>query len=111
MKEFINVAIPPLPQALSYRLPKDSNAVDVGDRVLVPLGKRKIFGYVVSKESEPNISVRDEECSQLSLGGLAPNGIESKIKQIEPNQEIGQCFLPEQIEFFNKVAEYYGATL
>ena len=111
MKEFINVAIPPLTQALSYRLSNSSDNIDVGDRVLVPLGKRKIFGYVISKESEPNIDLKPKVSSQLSLESFDNNDITSKIKSIEPHQATGRCFLPEQLEFFKKVSEYYGSPL
>lgn len=49
-KEFARVAIPsPLKEPLTYRVPTDFQRVlEVGMRVLVPLGKRRVTGVVVS---------------------------------------------------------------
>ena len=96
MPELIEVLIPPLAQALTYEVPEEMRAqVAVGSRVQVPLGKRKMFGYVIRKD----------EVRSFAL----PNG--QPLKTVEKVDGDYRHFDPRQLRFFNWVAQYYGDTL
>ena len=59
---FIEVALGiPLAKLLSYRVPERlRSGIEVGKRVLVPLGKRKVTGYVVGSDAKPEgLEVKD----------------------------------------------------
>ncbi len=95
MPSYVQVLIPPLPDALTYSLPEELAAhVTVGYRVLVPLGSRKTFGFVISKSA-----------------ALEENQKGFKIKDLLWNENDQLCFHPKQLEFFKWVAEYYGEPL
>lgn len=59
---FIEVALGiPLAKLLSYRVPDElRSGIEVGKRVLVPLGKRKVTGYVVGSDAKPEgLEIKD----------------------------------------------------
>ena len=59
---FIEVALGiPLAKLLSYRVPDElRSGTEVGKRVLVPLGKRKVTGYVVGSDAKPEgLEIKD----------------------------------------------------
>lgn len=94
-ERFINVVIPPLAQSLLYKAPPQSDhAVGVGSRVSVPLGSRTVLGYVTGFSTE-------EQADALP----------KQLKQALSDEYPCQAFLPDQVAFFQRVAEYYGDTL
>lgn len=75
-RNFVDVAVPgPFPQAFSYSTVSD--AIDIGSRVLVPLGNRKVVGIVVSTESVPNIAEKKVRAIETVVdpSNLYPNDI------------------------------------
>jgi len=95
MNELVNVVIPPLPQPFTYRVPAALlERTAVGSRVEIPFGRRRAVGYVVAAAEavtapEPDVT----------------------LKEIFEDTELERCFLPEQLEFFTWVADYYGDSL
>lgn len=96
MLEYVNVVIPPLPRPFTYRVPEPfARKVRVGSRVEVPFGRRSATGFVVS-----------------DLKGAETNGGSTfEIKQIVEVLHDFPCFDPAQLDFFQWVADYYGAPL
>ena len=95
MTEFINVVIPPLGSPLTYEVPERlEKTISVGSRVSVPLGTRQATGFVVGKQLPEQ-----------------KDGKKFAIKKINAATHTEPCFLPEQLEFFRWVAEYYGDSL
>ncbi|HMO01583.1 MAG TPA: primosomal protein N' [Oligoflexia bacterium] len=91
---FAKVAIPPLETLYTYSLPdsQNSQAIEVGSRVTVPLGKRFAYGYVVELSESADVS-----------------GI--NIKSISREERIIKAFAEGDLNFFSEVAEYYNEPL
>lgn len=95
MDQFINVVIPPLARSFTYRVPAEhTGTIQVGSRVEVPFGRRRVGGYVVATGKDvatpdPAITLKDIFTDELA----------------EP------CFRPAQLDFFHWVADYYGDSL
>jgi len=104
MKPFVDVAVPPLPNPLSYRVDPSVVGAAVGARVQVPLGRRTSVGYIVSCSDSPTYKPESEEDQTSFLEG-------SEIKSIDPSIPPEPCFSPAQLNFFKKVSSYYGASL
>ena len=82
--------VAPLPQPLTYAGPPETGAtVSPGQRVLVPLGRRQVTGYV--------------------LGPADPHPAESKftVKPITELLDTEPVFPPELIPLYRWIAEYY----
>lgn len=95
MTQLVEVVIPPLDQPYTYSLSsKSDEQIQVGYQVAVPLGRRTTNGYVVSKADQS-----DQAPSEYTL------------KEVVDSEENVPSFLPEQLEFFNWVAQYYGDSL
>jgi primosomal protein N' (replication factor Y) len=92
--EVVNVVIPPLPTAYTYRVPpKLLGQVGTGTEVEVSLGARAAVGYVVP----------------LPSGSLLPEQIALKdIIRVRRNHPL---FLESQLRFFQWVADYYADSL
>jgi primosomal protein N' (replication factor Y) len=103
MKFYVEVAVPPLPNLLSYSVEPEIDGADVGSRVVVPLGKRTSQGYIIKKSDSCNFNPAIED--QLSLVET------SKVKSIDTKTPPEKCFSENQLIFFKKVAAYYGAPL
>lgn len=104
MDRFINVVIPPLSKPYTYELPEALwSEVHVGSKVSVPLGNRWAAGYVVSKKG----------CFEApsALPGFAPVLKSFEVKPIQKIVGTYPHFHPEQLEFFEWVAHYYGDNL
>ncbi len=98
MNELVEVLIPPLSEALVYRLPLElADRVYVGSKVEVPLGSRLAQGFVIS---------RNEEATTKRIENLT-----GKLKSIETKSANERCFDASQLEFFRWVADYYADTL
>ena len=94
MAEYIEVVIPPLNQAYTYALPEGNpGQINIGYKVKIPLGSRWANGYVVGK-----------------LDAL-PKQADYKVREVENCSANRQVFLPEQLEFFRWIADYYGSDL
>jgi len=88
---FVEVAVPlPLRDLLTYRLPKKMNA-EVGVRVLVPLGPRRVTGYVVGLTSTP------------------PEGF--KIRDVLDVLDASPLFSPDILKLCKWVTRYYHEGL
>ena len=88
-KTFLEVAVAaPIDRSLTYLSPADCEQELVpGLRVLVPLGRRKITGYI--------LSTRDSTLS------------EQQLKPIYEVLDRSPIFPAEQVEFFRWIARYY----
>ena len=86
--EYIQVAVAiPVYNAFTYRVPKHlSSFVSIGERVLVPFGKRRVTGYILG----PSDPVRDK-----------------KIKYILDVLDEKPLFPSSMIPFFKWIADYY----
>lgn len=95
MDQLAQILIPPLEEPLTYLVPKElATTIEIGCRVAVPLGRRKAAGYVISQ-------------------GPADDSVQREyaVKPISASRENQRCFAPEQLRFFEWVAEYYGDTV
>ncbi len=85
---FIEVALGiPLAKPLSYRVPDHLRAsIEAGKRVLVPLGRRSVTGYVVGSDARPE-------------------GLE--IKDIIEVLDEEPLFTPQHLAFYRWISDYY----
>lgn len=94
MPRFADILLPlALPSPLTYILPSNLQQVAVGQRVVVPLGKKRIYtGIVVSihdKEPEPGLN----------------------LKAVEAAEDEKPLVLPQQLSLWKWMADYYMCTL
>lgn len=95
MNPLVNVVIPPLAQPFTYRVPLALlDRTPIGSRVEIPFGRRRAVGYIVAADESV----------------ITPNP-DFELKEIYSDSELERCFLPEQLEFFSWVADYYGDSL
>ncbi len=89
---FIEVALGiPLAKLLSYRVPEGlRSGIEVGKRVLVPLGKRKVTGYVVGSDAKPE-------------------GLE--IKDVIEVLDDQPLFTSHHLAFYRWISDYYFSPL
>lgn len=98
MGEIVQVLIPPLNEALTYRLPIELEPqVQIGCKVEVPLGSRRAQGFVIARDKEELVP----ESQKLGL----------KLKHIEQIPAPELCFDRSQLNFFQWVADYYADSL
>ncbi len=92
MKEAVQVAIPiPNEAIFSYSIPqKFLEGIDIGKRVIVPLGTRRILGFVV---------------------GFEKPSIELQLREIIDIVDEGPLFDEKRLQFFKWVSEYYMTSL
>lgn len=102
MKSYVDVAVPPLPNPLSYRVDPSVKGAKVGARVTVPLGRRTSVGYIVSCSDSPTYKSEDNQTPLLEA---------VDIKSIDSSIPPEPCFSPSQLNFFRKVSSYYGSCL
>lgn len=93
---FAEVALTlPIHQTFTYSIPSDFEAsLQVGQRVLVPFGPRRLTGHVVSVTHE----------QPKATGG---KGLKSVLDVLDPEP----IFRPELLEFFQWIASYYQSPL
>ncbi|MCJ7664256.1 MAG: primosomal protein N', partial [Desulfobacterales bacterium] len=85
----------PLDKTFHYAIPSQLRTIcEVGKRVLVPLGKRQVTGYVLGT------------CSDLP-----PNIKNKDIKEIIDCLDEAPLFDQGMLQFFRWVADYYLAPL
>ena len=94
--QYVEVAVPlHVSQTFTYRLPEtDRETVQVGSRVLVPLGHGAVTGFIVELLSDLR--------SHQTL-------TDSEIKPVEQLLDLSPLVTPEVLELTRWVAEYYGA--
>ncbi|MEO0475358.1 MAG: hypothetical protein AAF085_05195, partial [Planctomycetota bacterium] len=81
------------PTGLTYRVPGSLEAVAVGQRVVVPLGRKKAQGYIIRLHSDPP----DYDASKIKL-----------IQEVAP----GSVALPgDLVELARWIANYYVCPL
>jgi primosomal protein N' (replication factor Y) (superfamily II helicase) len=98
MAFLIDVAVFPLSSFLSYVVDYGDQVPEVGEKILVPLGKREAFGYICTVHRD---NVRAKE---LESAGI-------KIKEIGLKTPRFRCFSEELLNFYKWTAEYYGSPL
>jgi primosomal protein N' (replication factor Y) (superfamily II helicase) len=103
------IAIVGLADPLSYKI-SDSQVATLGSEVSVDLGKRKARGWIVKiislEEAESNLKAKVQKTENKQLTLFSPPEVELK-----PILDVKPAFLPDQIELFSWVAEYYGISL
>ena len=89
---FIEVALSlPLTKRLHYRIPEHlKSSVEVGKRVLVPLGKRRVTGYVV---------------------GVTPKSDVNEIKDVVDVLDDCPLFTSHHLSFYQWIGDYYFFSL
>jgi primosomal protein N' (replication factor Y) (superfamily II helicase) len=94
--QYAQVAIPVhLSKTFTYSLPPAmQHAVQVGSRVIVPLGRKPVTGYIVALL--PRLR------SGTSL-------VESEIKDVQELLDVDPPLIPEVLEITRWVADYYAA--
>lgn len=93
--EYAEVAVPlPLPDPLTYRVPRRwSSLIRVGVRARVPVGRRRLTGWVVG------------------LPGRPPADVESQLRPIESVLDL-EPLLPEDLmEIARFASSYYAAPI
>lgn len=86
---FANIVIPPLATEYTYYI--GDLTLEVGQRVIVPLGNRDASGFVVSTSN------------------LEP--VHKNIKLIKKLEDPTSCFHSEDLKFFRWISEYYQEPL
>ncbi|MDH3976828.1 MAG: DEAD/DEAH box helicase family protein, partial [Deltaproteobacteria bacterium] len=91
-EERVEVALDqPLDQTFTYLLPDNNNIPHLtGRRVLVPLGKRKVTGYILGQAGEDH---------------------KGKLKEIEAFLDKTPLFNENMLTFFRWISTYYQAPL
>jgi len=93
--KLVNIVIPPLPKELTYALSEDlADRIQIGHQVEIPLAKRLTQGFVVE-------FLRQESNLETPF----------KIKPVAGLKKDYRFFLPEQLNFFRWVADYYCQSL
>jgi len=88
----IEVAVAaPLPHSLSYSCDIDKTGDPVGRRVLVPMGRQRITGYVLAVQPEEDVSFR--------------------ILPVLKFLDTAPLFPPNMVPFFKWIADYYHFPL
>lgn len=89
---FADILLPlAIPGAYTYRLPaKLQEAVSVGSRVVVPLGKKKRYTGIV-----------------VRLYDHAPQTTVEQLKEVEEVVDAKPLLLPQQLELWRWIAQYY----
>lgn len=113
MSFIVEVLVPPLEHSLSYSLPAELAQVSVGYRVNVPLGKNSLrYGFVIEKHQralEPR--TKQTLSPQLALNIQSTQLDISKLKAVQSFDCPYPVFNQKQLEFFNRVAQYYAENL
>lgn len=91
---FADIILPlALPKVLTYRVPRVlAPHLLVGQRVIVPLGKQKLFTGIV-----------------LKIHNNVPSGYEARY--VEEILDAESIVNPEQLEFWQWMADYYACTM
>ena len=94
MRTYIDVILPlPLWSLFTYVLPTQPvGQVKVGCRVVVPFGKKKFYTAIVQR-----------------IHDIAPQGYE--VKEVMALLDGEPVLLPEQLAFWQWIADYYLCTL
>ena len=88
------VVVPPLHEGFLYALPPEiESQVSIGSKLVVPLGSRKVEGYVVKAPSVP---------------GSEPS---YKLKAASALSSDTTCFDQETLSFYQWMADYYCVPL
>ncbi len=96
MSDIVEVLIPPLAQPFTYELSAELQGRNlVGFHANVPFGKRSALGYII------------KQCPRSE--GSIPDGV--TIKQLLKLDGSYRHFDPQQLNFFEWVADYYGDTI
>jgi len=94
MSNFCQVAVAPLAQLLTYKVPDHlSSEIAIGTRVEVPLGNRKAIGFVLELADAPEQA--------------APDTKAYTIKELYTAFPAACVFSDEQLSFFSWVARFY----
>jgi primosomal protein N' (replication factor Y) len=100
-KKLASVVIPPLEGEYLYSFEASEDpSLAVGSIVTVPLGRRSVYGFVLSVDS-----VRE----QTSLREMKQRNI--KVKSIDMSSKPIRGFELEHLEFFEWMAKYYAEPL
>lgn len=101
MKKIVQVAVlAPVPKPLSYIVPEHlQDHVHVGQRVIVPLGRRKASGIIISTAGEPAGVELKEIIDLIDDAPLLPRGLVSIILwaaeyYFAPPSEVIECAVP-----------------
>jgi len=94
--QYAQVAIPVhLSKTFTYRLPSSmQRAVQVGSRVIVPLGRKPVTGYIVAL------------LARLRSGTSL---VEAEIKDVQELLDVDPPLTPEVLEVTRWVSDYYAA--
>ena len=91
-----DVVVPPLAQSYSYLVPSDlATTLNPGQRVEVPLGRRRTSGYVINQRL-----VADQELPK-----------DYQLKSILALEDTVPCFRSEDLAFYTWVSNYYSESL
>lgn len=93
--EYAEVAVPlPLPDALTYRVPRRwSSLIRPGVRARVPVGRRRLTGWVVG------------------LSGRPPRDVESQLRPIESVLDLEPLLQEDLMEIARFASSYYAAPI
>ncbi len=98
MPNYLEIAVAaPVATSLSYLLPKElanKSGTLIGRRALVPLGKRRVTGYILA-ENQPTQELVKEGKKSFT------------IKKIISLLDDTPLFHPEMVPFFRWIARYY----
>ena len=88
---FVNIPVKSIAKAYSYRIPAGLSFVDVGWRVLVPFGRRKVEGFVVA----------------VQKGGAAVEKTDVPLKDIERAVDEEAWFTPDMLKLAKWLSDFY----
>ena len=95
---------------LSYRVPEElADRISVGLRVLIPLGRRKVTGYVVSIRGKKSPANNPPSNLELSVNDVSY--YRGKLKDIIDILDSEPLFDADALTFFQFLSNYYLAPL
>jgi primosomal protein N' (replication factor Y) (superfamily II helicase) len=120
----VHVVTGGVPGVLSYALGEEFLDVDIGHEVLIELGHRETKGWVVARvsfeEALQDIAAQQKNKHSTRIENKLPGtqlaffpeaAIGQKCKELKPVKSAVRVFLPEQLQLFQWISEYYGAAL
>ena len=95
----ISVTVAPLENLFTYKVPQElNNTVSLGSRVLVPLGKRTTFGFVVPQKATNEIEEKTPKKNFVA-------------KEISSLTLPCNCFDERQLLLFEWISKFYSEPL
>lgn len=100
-KTLFTAVVPPLEGEFLYAFNEEpQGSISVGDVIQVPLGKRTVQAYIISVNTEKELSAKQE----MDARGIT-------VRALSPDTTTARAFTAEHLTFYEWVARYYCEPL